>query len=384
MKTTGAFARYRVVRILAGILALIGGVALVWSPAHASGICAQGNTPCIEFQRNFSYPDGSTFIGGPAGTQVNVIGGGFGSTLDGKTLSLGVVRGEDILGVDPNPALCANAHVNVGVNAVVGSNGTSGSFIAGFIWPTGTSVGNWSVCAYLAGTNTPAAGGNTDNAAFSVSSPYPPKVSVSPTTVAPGGSVTVTGSGWLPAENTIVVSIASCKGCTVIAHYGNAASNSSGNFSVSLTIPKNTALGKYLVWANSSAIPVDSSSSGPHLTIGSGASTPTTMPKPTATTPRPTTTSTVAPAASTTPLPEGTATAESVLAVGDKRQSNGGEGLGFYLGLVGLILVATAAGGIIYYIRRKRTTMNVSTTSASQDIQPSSPENMTEPGMPTL
>ncbi len=374
MKTPVAFARYWVVGILACALALVGGVTLMSSPARASGICAQGSTPCIELQRNFSYPDGTTFIGGPAGTQVNVIGGGFGASLDGKTISLGVVKGEDILGVDPNPALCSHAHVNTGVTAVVGAKGTSGSFMASFNWPTGTSVGNWSICAYLAGTNTPAAGGNTDNAAFYSSSPYVPKVSVSPTTVEPGGSVTVTGAGWLPAENSIVVYIAPCKGCTPIARYGNAASASNGGFSVPLTIPANTKLGRYLVWAGSSAIPVSSSSSGPHLMVGSAAPIPAATPKPTATTPMPT----------ATPLPETTATARSVLAVADKPQTGSGEGLALYLGLGGLLALAAAAGSLIYLLRRRRAAIGSAAASMSWNIPQGAPDDPTEPGMPTL
>lgn len=375
MKTAVAFARYWAVGILACALALLGGVTLMSSPARASGICAQGSTPCIELQRNFSYPDETTFIGGPAGTQVNVIGGGFGAALDGKTISLGVVKGEDILGVDPNPTLCSHAHVNTGVTAVIGANGTSGSFTASFNWPTGTSEGNWSICAYLAGTNTPAAGGNTDNAAFYSSSPYVPKVSVSPTTVEPGGSVTVTGAGWLPAENSIVVYIAPCKGCTPIARYGNAASADSGCFRVPLTIPANTKLGKYLVWAGSSAIPVSTSSSGPHLMVGSAAPAPTATPKPTVTT---------TPIPTTTPLPETTATARSVLAVDDKHQTGSGGGPALYLGLGGLLALAALAGGLIYLIRRWRVAMGSAATSTPQNIPQATSGDLTEPDMLTL
>jgi hypothetical protein len=375
MSTNIAPARYRVIRLLVCTLVLFVGSALMSPPAHALGGCASGPTPCIEFQVNFYNPDGTTFMGGPAGTHVNVVGGGFGA-VNGQKISLGAVKGEDIWDSNPNPALCSHAHVNVGATVVVGAAGTPGMFAASFYWPTGTSVGNWSVCAYLYGTNTPAAGGNTDSMAFDVTSPYRPTVSVWPTIVAPGGSVTVTGKGWLPPENTIVVSIAPCEGCAPIARYGNTGSNSSGTFGVSLKIPASANLGKYLVWAYSSAIPVSTSSSGPHLTVGYSAPAPTATPKApqaTATVAAMSTATTVA-SATETPTPQ-----NNLATVGIGERGNGG-GLGFYLGLSGVVLLAVAVSGAVYVRRRRRATAITAFSSAP----PSDLFNPEEPDLPTL
>jgi hypothetical protein len=379
MNTKSAPARYRVIRLLVCTLVLLAGVTLMASPAHALGGCASGSTPCIEFQVNYRNPDGTTFMGGPAGTHVNVVGGGFGA-VNGQKISLGVVKGEDIWDSNPNPALCAHAHVNVGASAVVGATGTPGMFAASFYWPTGTSVGNWSVCAYLYGTNTPAAGGNTDSMAFDVTSPYRPTVSVWPTTVAPGGSVTVTGKGWLPPENTIVVYIASCEGCTPIARYGNAASNSGGAFGVPLKIPANAKLGKYLVWADSLAIPVSTSSSGPHLTVGYTTVTPTPTPKP------PQSTATATSAATSTSIStavvstNSTPTPEVGLAAAGNGETGNGGGIGFVLGLSGIVALAVALGGAFYVLRRRRATA----ISTFNGVQTSGLDNPEEPDLPTL
>jgi hypothetical protein len=371
MNTKTAPARYHVISLLVCALALLAGVTLMTPEAHALGACASGGTPCIEFQAN-----ASRFMGGPAGTHVNVVGGGFGA-VNGQKISLGAVKGVDTFDSNPNPALCANAHVNVGASAIVGDAGTPGMFAASFYWPTGTSVGNWSVCAYLYGTNTPAAGGNTDNLAFDVTSPYRPTVSVWPTTVAPGGLVTVRGKGWLPPENTIVVYIASCAGCTPIARYGNAVSNSSGTFGVPLKIPATAKLGKYLVWADSWAIPVSTSSSGPHLTVGYVAVTPTPTPKPPQSTA--TATSVATSTSTTTAVATATPTPEIGLAAAGNGETRTGGDMGFALGLGGFVVLAIALGGAIY-VRRRRRAIASATFNGVQNGGLHNPE---EPDVPT-
>lgn len=362
--TIATVRRFAITLVVACALALFGGVTA--SPAHALGMCAGGGSgPCIEFQAYYYSANGSTFIGGPAGTHVNVNGGGF---VAGQTISLGVVPGDDILGVSPNPSICSQSPVLVASGLTVSS---TGSFAASFLWPTGTSVGDWSVCAYTA-TGGALPGGNTDNTAFSVTSPYPPTVSVSPTTVLPGTTVTVSGHGWLPAQNMITVRIESCVSCQPIASYGNASSASDGSFSVPLTIPANAAFGSYLVWAGGSAIPVDTGTSGPHLTVASSL-TPTATPQPKATaTPRPTAHPTATPTARPTAHPTATATATATgvigslssatatpahpasgIAVDPQRQASSGSSLWLYGALIALIALAAGIGGGIYYFRRR-------------------------------
>lgn len=359
--TTAIVRRLAMTLVVACALALFGGVTA--SPAHALGICAGGGSgPCIEFQSNYYAVNGTTFIGGPAGTHVNVTGGGF---VAGQAISLGVVPGNDILGVSPNPSICSQSPILVASGLTVSS---TGSFTASFLWPTGTSVGQWSVCAYTA-TGGALPGGNTDNTAFSVTSPYPPTVSVSQTTVLPGTTVTVSGKGWLPAQNMITVRIESCLSCQPIATYGNASSASDGTFSVPLTIPANAALGSYLVWAGGSAIPVDTGTSGPHLTVASSL-TPTATPRPAPTaTPRPT----ARPAATARPTARPTVTATATdaattpasatatpahpasgIAIDSQRQAGNGGSIWLYGALIALVALAAGIGGGVYLLRRRK------------------------------
>ncbi|HEX8731662.1 MAG TPA: hypothetical protein VF725_06330 [Ktedonobacterales bacterium] len=336
---------------LAAALLLLGEVTLSAQPARATGACAQGSTPCIEFLVTGYLSNGTPIIGGPAGTAVEFLGGGFTSAA-GKTITFGVIKGDDIEGTSPSPSpsFCSQPHISVPGSTTVSSTGAFSTVT--IYWPTGTSVGDWSVCAYVNGKPaTPT--GNTDNLAWPVSSPYRPTVSVSPTYLASGGVVTVTGHGWLPAQNGINVTIAPCGGCSYIARYGNAISSSSGVFSVQLTIPAGLAHGKYLVRAMGTVILDSSSESGPYLWIGvMPTPTPRPTPRPTPT-PKPTATATATPAPTITPFVAATATPAVVVAAGSGGQS-GGPGGWLYVGLAALLVVLIGGGLIVWTLIRRR------------------------------
>lgn len=343
---------------LAVALLLLGDVALSARPAYASSDCAQVSTPCIEFLVLHYTAANQPIIGGPASTAVEFLGSGF-TGAKGKTISFGVIKGDDILGQSPSPTFCEQPHINVLGSTQVSSTGTFSTVT--IYWPTGTSVGDWSVCAYLAGTNTPATGkSNTDNLAWPVSSPYRPTVSVSPSYLASGGVVTVTGHGWVPAQNGISVFIPSCAACpSDIARYGNAVSSSSGVFSVQLTIPAGVAHGKYVVRAMGTVILDSSSESGPYLWIGVlPTPTPRPTPKPTPTpkatptpTPKPTATATSAP--TVTPFAAATAT-PAIVVTTETNNLLGGSGGWLYLGLGALVVVLIGGGILGYALIRRR------------------------------
>lgn len=349
-----AWSRMAALALVVALL-LLGEVTLGARPAYASGDCAQVSAPCIEFL----YPNANQpIIGGPASTAVEIMGSGF-TGAENKTISFGLIKGDDILGQSPSPTFCEQPHINVPGSTQVSSTGTFSTVT--IYWPTGTSVGDWSVCAYLAGTNKPATGtSNTDSLAWPVSSPYRPTVSVSPSYLASSGVVTVTGHGWLPAQNGINLYILPCAACTTyIAYYGNAISSGSGVFSVQLTIPASVAHGKYLVRAMGTVIQDSSSESGPYLWIGVlPTPTPRPTPKPTPTpratpTPKPTATATTTPVPTITPFVAATAT-PAVVVVAESNNPLGGSGGWLYLGLGALVVVLIGGGILGYALIRRR------------------------------
>lgn len=329
-------------------------------PVRATGGCASGGSgPCIEWQANFLLPDGSTYIGGPAGTHVTILGGGF-SAADGKKISIGLGKGNDIFGINPapSPTFRTQSHKSTGATATI----SGGSFIVSFAWPSGLSTGHWSACAYIASTGMPAGGaaGNTNNAAFNCTSPNRPKLSVSPATILPGTTITVTGQGWLPDMNTIVVEVRTCATCsTYIARYGNAVSSgSAGDFSVRLSIPAAAHLGTYTLWAGASAIPVDTGTTGPHLTVVTSlAPTATPKPSPTATA----LATATAPPANTPGANSATpSVAPSSNAAPDAAHTSGGGSNSWLFIALGalVVLLGAGAGAGVWYVMRKRQDAN--------------------------
>lgn len=327
------------------------------APAHATGACASGASgPCITWPA-FDLANGTYIYGGPAGTPVTITGAGF-SAAEGQSITIGVVPNN---GTTP---LCSQKHIATGATAVV----SSGDFTASFVWPSGLTVGHWFACAYLASSGAPAGGanGNYDNADFIYTSSQIPTVSVSPTSVLPGSVVTVTGKGWLPDTNPANVYIATCKTCTPIATYSKADPYSGGgSFTVQLTIPSSAALSSYLVWGVGIGIPVETSSSGPHLNVvSSQAPTPTPKPQshptatpkpgvssPTATlTPQTTVTETTS-AATSTPPPT------SMAATGATPISGGGSSW-LFVGLALVVVLLGGGGGVFFWLRRRSMTQS--------------------------
>ncbi|MDE3231370.1 MAG: hypothetical protein KGO05_15945 [Chloroflexota bacterium] len=335
---------------LAAALLLLTSVTLApQRPTHATGACANGGYgACIEFLVSHYTANNTPIIGGPASTAVEFLGGGF-LSVAGKTITFGVVKGDDIMGTSPSPSFCTHSPISVPGSTTVTSTGTFSTVT--IYWPTGTSIGDWSVCAYHNG----AAVGNTDNFAWPVSSPYRPTVSVSPSYLASGGVVTVTGHGWVPAQNGINVTIAPCDGCSAIARYGDTISSSSGYFSVKLTIPAGAAHGKYLVRGMGTVIGDSSSESGPYLWIGvMPTPTPRPTPRPTPT-PKPTATTaaTATTIATATPFVAATATPAVVVAAGSGGPW-GGSGGWLAVGLGALLVVLIGGGLLAWALIRRR------------------------------
>ena len=74
--------------------------------------------------------------------------------------------------------------------------------------------------------------------------PPAPAVSINPTIVEPGGTVTVTGSGFCPSS-TVTIRIKSDQGNTVATF--SAVADSTGSFSTPVTVPSNLPAGRYTI-----------------------------------------------------------------------------------------------------------------------------------------
>ncbi len=169
---------------------------------------------------------------------------------------------------------------------------SKGSFSQDLTWPMGiTQTGKYSLCvanaAAVSATKTLSSNAFTLVAAT---------LDVAPKSVQPGQSVTLIGTDWLPAQQ-LDVSIGSDSSAPLVED-PNMMPDSTGSFSVTMTIPENTTPSSYTIRAyavNNQALSVVKERS---LTVMQASPTPT--PTPTMQ-PSPTPTPTVAIQPSTTP-----------------------------------------------------------------------------------
>ena len=74
--------------------------------------------------------------------------------------------------------------------------------------------------------------------------PPAPAVTINPTIVEPGGTITVTGTGFCP-NSTVTIRIKDAQGTTVATFTTGA--NATGSFSTPITVPSNLAAGRYTI-----------------------------------------------------------------------------------------------------------------------------------------
>jgi hypothetical protein len=270
---------------LVALVALVMASALAWGAWSAPGVApvraAGGCSPCIHWSPDMIYPGRNNgYPEGPVGEHVSVNGDGF-NVYAGATIRLVLVKGDVNNALDAQ--FCQSATPRVAVTSGIPVD-SSGNISATFDWPAAASSGEWSVCAM--GPDGPPTF-NKDDGPFYVMSSHKPSLTLSRTTVAPGGSVTVTGRNWLPGQGQIFVYAGPCADCGA-APLASAmvSSNGSGFFAVTLTFPESVIPGQYLVSAHNQSGVLDMLTSGPHITV---ALAPTATPNPT-TTAAPTTT----------------------------------------------------------------------------------------------
>ncbi|WIG58615.1 MAG: hypothetical protein OJF49_001361 [Ktedonobacterales bacterium] len=299
---------------------------------HAGGNCANG---CVHWSSGMIYAgQNNGNPEGPVGEHAAVHGEGF-TAVAGQQVTFAVAPGDTLNPPSGSSSaqLCQMAPASPIVPLGSGQVDSSGQFDYSFDWPDAASAGLWSFCVYGTG-GVPT--GNIDDGPFSVLSAVSPSVAISAGSVAAGGTVTITGQNWLPAQDKIFVYVGPCADCdgAPIAS-GNATSASNGAFSITLPIAANTAPGQYVVSAHNESGVLDLMDKGPKLTV---ALAPTATPQPTAT-------------ASPTLAPTAVAGGTSGTA-----GSSGGNGLLIALLVVAALLLAIIAGLIGFVIARGRNT----------------------------
>lgn len=293
-------------------------LAALFLAAGAGQAQAAAALPAAGGSLAFTAPNVNGVIGGPLGTKVTAQGSGWTPFVD-VTLSL-----------SSQPQDCTKV-------TSLGTYGTdaSGAFSINFVWPSYlTQVGAY----YLCGTQINGATKNTSYSAnsFNLLSSAPASVAFSANTVAPGGTITLTGSNWLPGPQTITMVLVPCNiGCaqpqagkvTVVTGTG-------GSFVQPVTISSKAPLGAYYVQA-ANADGTLSASAGPIQVATPVVPTATLAPG---------TTATAAPTSTPPGAGTGTPTSDNKTALKD----------GLLAGGLGLLVLLVMVGGGALLLSRMR------------------------------
>lgn len=305
----------------------LGALAGVWLLALVALFLAAGTgqaraaaaIPAAGGSLAFTAPVVDGVIGGPPGTKVTIQGAGW-TAFGSVSLSLSSVA-KDCTNVSP-----------------IGTYGTdaSGAFSFTFVWPdTMNQIGTY----YLCGTQF---SGTTENTSYSdntftVLASSPASVSFSTDSVAPGGTVTLIGSNWLPGPQTINLVLVPCNiGCTQ-PQVGKVTvqSGKDGTFSQEVTISSKASLGSYYVQATNTGGTL-TASAGP-IQVESAVSLTETPP--------PGTTVTSVPA---------TNTPQSGTTVTPTSDNKTALKYGLVAGGLGLVVLLVLVGGVALFISRVR------------------------------
>ncbi len=212
-----------------------------------------------------------------------------------------------------------------------------GSFQLDTTWSSGANIAttNYYICAIA----TSSGGGSQQGAtAFSKQSftvAQPVQVSVSTQNAQPGGTITVTGSGWLPPQ-MLTVAIQSNNGVLISTNVqASSIDPMSGNFSTTLTIPSTADPRDYDVKVSAPNEASMSKTLPGAITVGTAAATATPA---------------------TTPTPQATASAQAVatatpIAAGSGNAGGGSSLLVFALGGLGVVLVIVGITVFVIYSR---------------------------------
>lgn len=222
-----------------------------------------------------------------------------------------------------------------------------GTFSLDTTWPdNAATVGNaYYICAISPGTGITGLSSNT----FIIAPPA--TINVAPTSIAPGGQVTITGANWLPPQSITVAVVPPAQAAVIVSNH--VTSDATGNFTITLTLPANTPAGTYSVSASADNEPTLKVSNAGILTVTAAPTPPPTVtPSPT---PTPTPSPTVAPTETSTAGPTPTSVTGGTNTGGNSNGSGGISastfllftlaGLGVLLVIVGIILFVMYSRG---------------------------------------
>ena len=252
---------------------------------------------------------------GPVGTAIIVTGSGW-SVADGTPVAFGYEVNEG------NTTECQTVSDS--------QNGTlnDGNFRGWFRWPSGTALATFQVCAMLGSSIMTVAG------SFTVLSSNPPSVAISPSSISPNTSATITANNYFPAGTQ--VNFLWMAGNTIVDNLHSVASDTSGKATLTFTVPNfSIASGSYSINAYTGSGQPVALSSSTNFTFHALVVPPSPTPNPSPTalmTPSPTVTQSVTPTSSATVAASATATvgatatvSASPTAVNNSTASNNGD-----------------------------------------------------------
>ena len=310
--------------------------------AGTSSVHAATSSPIIHWDASMTYPGqnkGNPW--GPVGEPAVVHGAGF---TAGEQLKLLVVPGDS----NADAGACKPVAYSAPDASVVGqvTVASSGDFDATFAMPGGLGLAKpgviESICAIKASDNSVVS--SHDDGPFTVLSQSKPTFSVSANSVAAGGSLTVTGQNWVPAQQ-LNITIANCADCAPTTGIANVKTSSKGNnsgtFSVTIPLPADAQTGNYLVNVSNNNGLLDAN----HLTGVGVKQLAITAPQATPTvTPSSSPTVTVTASATTT---------KTTTATTGGNNSSGGSGPLLII-LLAIAAVILAIGGVLLYMYVQR------------------------------
>jgi hypothetical protein len=284
------------IALLAALVSLLFGFLIAIPPgipAHAAPARPQlpsCNGPCISIA-NPLYPlEGQLVAEGPVGTILTIEGNYWPSSTtitiwpapDAATCTAQLAQPPDFAG-----------QIQVGFGGVVQGQH--------YTWPKAANNVNqtYILCAVDGATTIPANIQSNGITTFTVLAADAPSVTATPTSITQGQdntTLTVSGQNWLPAPQTVIVTVCSdpnhCQDSSIASQI-TLSSSQYGTFQITLSIKASTDPGVYFVQAvssgNQGALQAPPSDKPVKVTVSTPTPTPTATPSPTPTpTPTPT------------------------------------------------------------------------------------------------
>ncbi|MGB8345125.1 MAG: hypothetical protein WCD86_09585 [Ktedonobacteraceae bacterium] len=302
---------------------------------------AAGNGPIIYWDKSMIYPgqnNGNPW--GPVGENALIHGQGFPANLQ---MSIVIVPGNS----NQNPALCGKAPA-----ATLGdvTSGGAGTFQLSFTWPgqAGGVNSDYSVCSLSNGLPT----SYRDGGPFTVLANSAPSISVSPNSVQPGSTITISGQNWVPPQQVNITITGSSQ---ILNATPTSSGLNTGSFSLTVNIPASAPPGGYVVSGFSNNNVLHAANQNISITTpATPTPTPTVTPTPTPTvTATATGTATVTAGSTVTAGPGNTPTSTSANSGSSNSGSTGGGGPSPIILIVFIavaLVLLTSIGLIIFMV----------------------------------